>query len=287
MPARTDKPSGRPRSVRTGPPRGCRRRALAPEPPESRPARGPSPKTPSTRRDSSPTIISASSSSHQNGALPLNRWRIDGSSSHQCVGSSPARRGICRSRTCPAPLHSRTRAGANRPGDYKLAVKEFACVIDAQPTEVDGYRGRIEAQLLLGLYSDALRDYGRVTAPVLPVHPHAASTYPRRLRCATVRRALEYCGSHSRVASRTGGSSVTRQPHISLNHLLAEHPNHVYLTCFAAPATSSARATNAGVVYLYLAIALGPNPNSISSPPTLIRTSVSRAQRAFAEPRWP
>ena len=44
-------------------------------------------------------------------------------------------------------------------GLYKQAVKEFTCVIDAQPTEVDGYRGRIEAQLLLGLYSDELRDY--------------------------------------------------------------------------------------------------------------------------------
>jgi hypothetical protein len=33
--------------------------------------------------------------------------------------------------------------------------------------------GPIEAQLLLGLFSDAVRDYARVTAFVEPVHPDA------------------------------------------------------------------------------------------------------------------
>jgi hypothetical protein len=61
-------------------------------------------------------------------------------------------------------------------GRYKSAVKEFSCVIDAQPDEVDGYGGRAEAQLLLGLYSLAMHGYGRITAQVLPVHPDAAST---------------------------------------------------------------------------------------------------------------
>jgi hypothetical protein len=46
-------------------------------------------------------------------------------------------------------------------------------VIGAQPTAVEGYRGRIEAELLLGRYSDALGDYARVTAVVEPVHPDA------------------------------------------------------------------------------------------------------------------
>ena len=40
-------------------------------------------------------------------------------------------------------------------------------------TEVDGYRGRIEAELLLGRYADALADYNRVTTTVLPAHPDA------------------------------------------------------------------------------------------------------------------
>jgi hypothetical protein len=46
-------------------------------------------------------------------------------------------------------------------GQYKSAVKEFSCVIDAQPAEVEEYRGRAEAELLLGLYSDAMHDCGR------------------------------------------------------------------------------------------------------------------------------
>lgn len=73
-------------------------------------------------------------------------------------------------------------------GRYKDAVREFTCLIEAQPTEVEGYRGRIEAELLLGRYSDALRDYTRVTAFVLPVHPDARNIildgYAARLSAA-------------------------------------------------------------------------------------------------------
>ena len=58
-------------------------------------------------------------------------------------------------------------------GRYESAIREFSCVIAAAPTEIDGYRGRIEAQLLAGLYSDAVRDYARVAAVVVPVHPDA------------------------------------------------------------------------------------------------------------------
>jgi tetratricopeptide (TPR) repeat protein len=58
-------------------------------------------------------------------------------------------------------------------GRYKQAIGEFTCVIEAEPTEVEGYRGRIEAQLLLGQYSNSVRDYARVTAIVTPVHPDA------------------------------------------------------------------------------------------------------------------
>src|SRR5262245_46487770 len=56
-------------------------------------------------------------------------------------------------------------------GRYDHAIREFGCVIAAQPTEAEGYRGRIEAELLSGLYSDAFADYGRVTANVIPLHP--------------------------------------------------------------------------------------------------------------------
>jgi tetratricopeptide (TPR) repeat protein len=73
-------------------------------------------------------------------------------------------------------------------GRYKQAIGEFTCVIDAHPTEVEGYRGRIEAQLLLGQYSNSVRDYARVTAAVTPVHPDAQTTilagYAARLELA-------------------------------------------------------------------------------------------------------
>jgi tetratricopeptide (TPR) repeat protein len=61
-------------------------------------------------------------------------------------------------------------------GQYAKAIKEFTCLVDLDPTAVEGYRGRIEAQLLLGKYSDAVRDYVRVNAFVVPVHPDAEQT---------------------------------------------------------------------------------------------------------------
>jgi hypothetical protein len=48
-------------------------------------------------------------------------------------------------------------------GRYAAAIRVFGC-IDGAPTEVDGYRGRIEAEVLAGRFSDAVRDYARVTA---------------------------------------------------------------------------------------------------------------------------
>ena len=53
-------------------------------------------------------------------------------------------------------------------GQYDQAIKEFTCVIAAQPTGVEGYRGRIEAELLLGRYADAVHDNGRVTTRTRP-----------------------------------------------------------------------------------------------------------------------
>jgi tetratricopeptide (TPR) repeat protein len=73
-------------------------------------------------------------------------------------------------------------------GRYEPAIREFTCLVEAEPTEVDGYRGRAEAKLFLGRYSDALADYARVTAFVEPVHPDAKQTikagYAARLASA-------------------------------------------------------------------------------------------------------
>jgi tetratricopeptide (TPR) repeat protein len=112
-------------------------------------------------------------------------------------------------------------------GRYTKAVQEFTCVIAADPTTADGYRGRAEAQLLLGRYADALTTYTRVTAVVLPVHPDAAATildgYGARLTASPT----------DRVAL-TGASFVhwwlyEYPPTIKLiDQLLAAHPDDPY-----------------------------------------------------------
>jgi tetratricopeptide (TPR) repeat protein len=71
-------------------------------------------------------------------------------------------------------------------GRYDRAIREFTCLVQAAPAEAEGYRGRIEALLLLGRFADAFRDATRVTAFVEPVHPDAIATilagYDARLR---------------------------------------------------------------------------------------------------------
>jgi tetratricopeptide (TPR) repeat protein len=142
-------------------------------------------------------------------------------------------------------------------GRYKQALKEFTCVVDGSPTEVDGYRGRIEAQLLLGLYSDALRDYGRVTALVLPAHPDAATTiltgYDARL-----------AAEPQSIPALTGKSfahwwlfQYAEATHV-LNDLLLVHPADVFGNLFRGSSRLLRGATNAGVADLDYAISLAP-----------------------------
>jgi tetratricopeptide (TPR) repeat protein len=58
-------------------------------------------------------------------------------------------------------------------GHYQQATNVFSLYIHQHPTDVEGYRGRIEAKLLLRHYSDAVLDYAQVTAKVIPIHPDA------------------------------------------------------------------------------------------------------------------
>ena len=175
-------------------------------------------------------------------------------------------------------------------GRYERAVQVFTCVIAAQPTEVEGYRGRIEAELLLGRYSDAVRDYTRVNAFVLPVHPDAA--------------AIIYSGYAARLASdpislaALTGASFARwwffqyaQAIHLLNGLLQVYPDDGYGTLFRG----SSRMLNGGpgpddpaVADLERAIELAPDSPDVRFIVADAYTyGMPNPERAFARRRWP
>ena len=143
-------------------------------------------------------------------------------------------------------------------GQYDKAIKEFTCLIELDPTAVEGYRGRIEAQLMLGRFSDAMRDYTRVTAFVEPVHPDAAQVivagYTARLAVApaaiTALTGLSF--AHWYFFNYPGAMHVA-------DDLLAVKPNDVYGNLIRGssrvlPGTKRA----AGAADLDRAIALAP-----------------------------
>jgi hypothetical protein len=142
-------------------------------------------------------------------------------------------------------------------GRYQRAIAEFTCVIAAQPTEVEGYRGRVEAQVLLGRYAAALTDYNRVTTTVLPVHPGAVSTI--------------YAGYAARLAANPAdvpaltGASFARWWQYDyvgavqvLGDLLAVRPNDLYGTLFRGSSRLLHNAHASGVADLETAIAKAP-----------------------------
>jgi tetratricopeptide (TPR) repeat protein len=116
-------------------------------------------------------------------------------------------------------------------GQYNKAIQEFTCLIDAQPTEPEGYRGRTEAELLLGQFSNAVRDYVRVYAYVLPAHPDA-----EKLILATYDAQLAANPNDTRALT---GASFTRwwffdyrQAIHLLKQLLAIAPDDLYGNLF-------------------------------------------------------
>lgn len=147
-------------------------------------------------------------------------------------------------------------------GRYAQAIREFTGVIDAHPTDVEGYLGRIEAELLLGRYSDAVLDYQRIIALVIPVHPDAKSVmldgYAARLAVAP-----------QNIPALTGASAARwwffdypQAIHL-LNQLLTVRPNDPFGNLFRGSARLLSGATQAkGVVDIEKAIALDPqNPH--------------------------
>lgn len=140
--------------------------------------------------------------------------------------------------------------------EYTKAVKAFTCVVDADPTGFEGYRGRIEALLMLGSYSDALRDYTRITAFVIPHDPAAITKiiafYEDRLKA-----------DPDDVRALTGQSfaywydfDYAAAIHV-LNHLLEVSPNDDYGTLFRG-SSRFLRGRTGGAADLAQAIVLDP-----------------------------
>ena len=169
-------------------------------------------------------------------------------------------------------------------GRYAQAVQRFTCVIDSNPTELEGYRGRIEAEVLLGRYSDAVRDYERVTAYVLPAHPDAAQTihdgYAARIASAP-----------DDIPALTGASfarwwffDYASAIHV-LNRLVEIRPNDVYPNLFRGSSRLLLGATKArGVADLERAIELAPtSPDVRFIVADAYTYGLPDADRAFAE----
>jgi len=121
-------------------------------------------------------------------------------------------------------------------GQYADAIVVFTCLIDAQPTEVEGYRGRIEAEVLLGRYSDGVRDYQCVMAFRL---------FTRTLRPQLCLGTTPDSRAHRTIsgrlpvrALRVGGSTIMRLQFICLIIFSISDRMTYTATCSAARAAS-------------------------------------------------
>ena len=169
-------------------------------------------------------------------------------------------------------------------GKYDKAIQTFTCVISAGPTEVEGYRGRIEAEVLLARYSDAVRDYQGVMAYVVPVRSDAEATimagYSARLDVAP-----------TDVRALTGASFARwwffhyPQAVQLTDQLLAIRPNDAFGTLFRGSARLLHGLAKAkGVADLDRAIQLDPtNPHVRFIVADAYTYGLPDPERAFAE----
>ena len=144
-------------------------------------------------------------------------------------------------------------------GQYEQAIDEFTCAIDAQPGEVEGYRGRIEAKLLLGSYSDAMRDFTLITVLILPEHPDAVSTI---LAGYSARLAVD----PNNIAALSGKSFMHWLDYDypsaiqTLNQLIQVQPDSIYGNLFLGSSRLlKGVAKTKGVANIERAIELAPN----------------------------
>jgi tetratricopeptide (TPR) repeat protein len=169
-------------------------------------------------------------------------------------------------------------------GQYELAIAEFTCVIDTHPEEAEGYRGRIEARVLLGQYSDAMRDYTLITARILPEDPNIGSdilaSYSARL-----------ASDPTNIPALTGKSfmqwSLFDYPGAikTLNQLFVVQPESVFGQLFMGSSRLlKGIAKTKGIANLERAIELAPNSPDVHFIVADAYTyGVSDPQRAFAE----
>ena len=169
-------------------------------------------------------------------------------------------------------------------GQYKKAIQEFTCVIDAQPTEVEGYRGRIEAEVLLGQYSNALRDFTLITVHVLPEQPDVQSSIqtgyvarlavdPHNIPALTGKSFMEWANYSYPEAIRT------------LDQLLQVQPNSIYGNLFLGSSRLlKGIATAKGIANIERALELAPNSPDVHFIVADAYTyGLPDPQRAFAE----
>jgi tetratricopeptide (TPR) repeat protein len=169
-------------------------------------------------------------------------------------------------------------------GAYEQAIREFTCVIEHDPTGVQGYRGRIEAALLLGRYSDALRDYGRITAHVLPADPDAMESifdgYAARLAAAPDDIPALTGASFARWANFQYPQAI----HL-LHHLLEVQPHSAYGHLFRGSSRLlKGVGADKGVADIQFALSLAPQSADVRFVVADAYTyGLSDPERAFAE----
>ena len=143
-------------------------------------------------------------------------------------------------------------------GRYDRAIREFTCVIETDPTAVEGYRGRIEAALLLGRYSDALSDYGRVTALVLPVHPDARDAIFAHYAAKLAAAPNDIPALMGASFARWSNYEYMHAIHL-LNHLLEVQPDGAYGNLFRGSSRLlKGLNTDKGVLDIERGLALAP-----------------------------
>lgn len=143
-------------------------------------------------------------------------------------------------------------------GRYAQAIREFGCLIEQAPTGVEGYRGRIEANLLAGRYADALQDYSRITAQVLPVNPNAMQIIFDGYAARLAANPQEIEALTGVTFARWWAFDYAQAIHI-LNKLVSLRPNDVYANLFRGSSRLlSGAAREKGVADIEKALSLAP-----------------------------